>query len=400
MLPKSRLKPGSEITIPGSKSETNRLLLLQALYRQISIANASDSDDSEAMTLALAASNTIDVGHAGTAMRFLTAYFAQRPGHEVIITGSSRLQQRPIGVLVDALRQLGASVCYLGNDGCPPLRISGKALHGGRISVAANISSQFISALMMIAPKMPDGLEIELIGQATSEPYLLMTLRLLRQIGIDATYQGGIITIPHTPDVAPIEITVESDWSSASYFYALVALSEPGAELVLRSFRRDSLQGDAELPALFRHFGVSSDFEGDTLRLVKDGSAAPTIHLDLNRTPDLAQTIAVVCLGLGVSGTLSGLHTLKIKETDRIEALRAEMKKWGADVDATSDSLTFTMQHPLAGNVTVDTYDDHRMAMAFAPLMLKAPLEIRNPEVVSKSFPGFWQALMEATAPA
>lgn len=382
----------THIRISGSKSETNRALLLQALYRQIKLENASGSDDSRAMEMALASGkNVIDVGHAGTAMRFLTAYFAATPGKRTL-TGSARMKQRPIGILVDALRELGGQIEYVDKEGFPPLSIEGQTLKGGSISVNAGVSSQFLSALLLVAPKFENGLELTLKGKLTSRPYLRMTLSLLEQIGVDTSFSGDVIRIAHMPSLPISRIPIESDWSSASYFYSLVALSAIGTSMQLSSFKPSSFQGDRAVADIYRNFGVMTNFLGDVIHIEKD--AQPTVEaldLNLNDTPDLAQTLAVTCLGLGIGCRLTGLGTLRIKETDRLRAMQTELSKFGASVSITDDSLELSALQNLPMDISVSTYDDHRMALAFAPLAAKVRLSINNPEVVSKSYPEFWE---------
>ncbi len=400
----------SAIFISGSKSETNRLLLLQALYPNIYLENISNSDDSEVMTKALLdnsqittvlplGAREIDIHHAGTAMRFLTAYFSQKEGQEVVLTGSTRMQERPISVLVEALKQLGADIEYVNNFGFPPLHICGKKLTKNKVSLPANVSSQYISALLLIAPKLENGLELTLIGEITSIPYIKMTLALLNEIGVETSFIGNKIVVTSSAVVPPTMITIESDWSSASYFYSIVALSKIGTEIKLSSYKRNSLQGDAALVEIYNNFGVTTTFEDKSiiLRKSKTHNPQPTTH-NLNNSPDIAQTIAVTCFGLGIECHLTGLHTLKIKETDRLEALKAELTKLGANIEVTNDSLKLVSQEVLPfrkdlGRDSVSTYQDHRMAMAFAPLALKTNITIENAEVVSKSYPTFWKDL-------
>ncbi|NMH27253.1 3-phosphoshikimate 1-carboxyvinyltransferase [Flavobacterium silvaticum] len=382
------------LKLSGSKSETNRLLLLQALFPSVQLQNTSDSDDSIAMKEALASSgNLIDVHHAGTAMRFLTAYFASAQGKSVVITGSDRMKQRPVGLLVDALRQLGADIEYENADGFPPLRINGKKLSGSKVSLQANVSSQFISALLLIAPSLPNGIELELLGEITSVPYINMTLSLLRQVGVEASFTGNIIKVKPQNEIGKTVVEVESDWSSASYFFSIVALSPIGTSLQLRSFRKDSFQGDSELVRLYEDFGVASQFSDTNLTLTKTGMPSEQITFDLNKTPDIAQTIVVTAFGLGLNCNLTGLHTLKIKETDRLEALKTELTKLGANISVTSDSLSLSPSAQINSGISIDTYNDHRMAMAFAPLALRTAISINNAEVVSKSYPAFWDDL-------
>jgi 3-phosphoshikimate 1-carboxyvinyltransferase len=383
------------VRITGSKSESNRMLILQALYPGITLENLSNSDDSAVMQKALKiTSGTVDIHHAGTAMRFLTAFYASRPGCDVILTGSARMKERPVELLVNALKDLGASIEYLEKTGFPPLKISGRALERESVTVKANISSQYISALMLIAPSLPNGLEIFLDGHVTSTPYILMTLDLLRSLGIKCSYRDRIITIQSQNEIPAKTVRIESDWSSASYYYSLAAISQT-ADIELSNFRMNSLQGDSCLQEIYRHFGVVSKFKDDNLILEKRPCKKPKrIVEDLQNSPDIAQTIAVTCLALGVECELSGLHTLKIKETDRLEALKAEIEKFGARVKVTQDNLQLSPPATFNSGVSVATYNDHRMAMAFAPLAIKIPLNIQDAEVVSKSYPGFWEDMI------
>lgn len=390
-LPGQIKKAGIEIT--GSKSETNRLLLLQALYPSVSINGASESDDSDAMRMALASTDKIiDIHHAGTAMRFLAAYFAIQEGREVVLTGSARMKERPIGILVSALQALGADIAYLDKEGFPPVRIKGSKLIGGSVSIAADTSSQYITALMLIAPKLANGLTITLQGDITSRTYIEMTCSLLREAGIACFFAGKVITIAPVAEIRPATITVESDWSSASYFYSIIAMASIGTELSLQSYKPDSRQGDSALVSIYEKFGVVTQFNpNNSITLKKVSEVENALHLDLNNSPDIAQTIAVTCLGLHKGCVLTGLHTLKIKETDRLEALKCELQKFGASVSITADSLSLEAPHIIKNDVTVETYNDHRMAMAFAPLALCAvSIIIKDAGVVSKSYPSFW----------
>ncbi len=383
-----------EIKITGSKSESNRALILKALYPSISLSNLSNSDDTSVLQEALkATSGSVDIHHAGTAMRFLTAYFSTQEGVETILTGSSRMQERPIKLLVNALKDLGADIQYLEKEGFPPLKIKGKALNKSYVKVQANISSQYISALMLIAPSLPYGLKIELEGPITSTPYIEMTLYLLRSFNIQAKFEGQLITIESKKNIDPKSLAIESDWSSASYYFSLAALSDK-AEFKLSNFREASLQGDSQIVAIYKELGVHTSFNDNSILLKKDSNKKPRgLHLDLQNMPDMAQTIAVTCLGLGIGCELKGLHTLKIKETDRLVALKNELEKFGAKVEITHNSLSLNPCSSLKKNIEIETYKDHRMAMAFAPLALKVPLKINDAEVVSKSYPEFWKDL-------
>ena len=392
----------TNLQISGSKSETNRLLVLQALYPNLVLENTSSSDDSEVMLNALQnfqlpTSNfqLVDVHHAGTAMRFLTAYFAIQEGREVIVTGSPRMKERPIIILVDALNQLGAEITYEEKEGFPPLRIRGNKIVKNRVALPANVSSQYISALLLIAPKLENGLELVLEGEITSLPYIKMTLDFLNQIGVKTLFENNTIKVTHHPLPNTQQlITVESDWSSASYWYSIVALSEIGFQVTLSNFKKNSLQGDSALVEIYKNFGVQTVFNDKEISLSKVETLIPeTLNLNLNNYPDLAQTIAVTCFGLGISCQLAGLHTLKIKETDRLEALQTELTKLGADIQVTSEALRLQPAASIKSNIVISTYQDHRMAMAFAPLVLKTTLIIEEAEVVSKSYPTFWNDL-------
>ena len=391
------------IEVTGSKSETNRLLLLQALYPNLNIENTSNSDDSEAMLRALQNSQLptpnsqlVDVHHAGTAMRFLTAFFAIQEGKEVVLTGSSRMKERPIKILVEALNQLGAEITYEENEGFPPIRIKGKKLTENKVSLPANVSSQYISALLLIAPKLENGLELTLEGEITSIPYIRMTLSLLEEIGIETSFENNKIKVTHHPSpIIQQPITIESDWSSASYWYSLIALSEIGTQISLSSYKKNSLQGDSVLVDIYKNFGVETTFnEDNSITIIKTKNCQLSIvSYQLNNSPDIAQTIAVTCFGLGIGCDLVGLHTLKIKETDRLEALKIELSKLGAEISVTDESLHLKPSTTISENIAIKTYQDHRMAMAFAPLALQVPIKINDAEVVSKSYPHFWNDL-------
>jgi 3-phosphoshikimate 1-carboxyvinyltransferase len=387
------------LQITGSKSETNRLLLLKAFYPTILLENTSNSDDSVVMLKALSTAcqtELVEVHHAGTAMRFLTAFFAIQENREVVLTGSSRMQERPIKILVDALRQLGAEITYEENEGFPPIRIKGKKLIQNKVSLPANVSSQYISALLLIAPKLENGLELTLKGEITSIPYIKMTLSLLNEIGVETSFVGNKITVKSLSLIPnPLSLIVESDWSSASYYYSIVALSEIGTSITLSSYKKNSLQGDSVLVEIYKKLGVETKYNSDnSISISKSFNIQPkTINLNLNDAPDIAQTIAVTCFGLGFDCHLEGLQTLKIKETDRLEALKNELEKLGAKVSTTNDSLTIISTGILRSNIKIETYQDHRMAMAFAPLAVKTEIVIEDAAVVSKSYPDFWRDL-------
>ena len=383
------------ITITGSKSESNRLLILKALYPDLEIKNLSNSDDTQLTQKALRNNESIiDIHHAGTAMRFLTAFFSVKPDSEVVLTGSSRMQDRPIELLVEALRSLGAEIEYVNKKGFPPLKITGKKIDFSQVALPANISSQYISALMLIAPSLENGLEIDLIGETTSIPYIKMTQILLNNLGFKTFFNNNKIKISPADKITLNQWNVESDWSSASYFYSVVAIAN-ASEITLESYYSESLQGDSDLVSIYNKIGVTTVFNNGSITLSKtpDFALPKVLDLDLRNTPDLAQTIAVSCFGLGVDCNLTGLHTLKIKETDRLEALRIEFEKLGAIISITNNSLELRFSGVINQNISINTYNDHRMAMAFAPLGIKVPIVINNSEVVSKSYPGFWKDL-------
>lgn len=387
----------STITITGSKSESNRSLLLAALFPDIKIENISNSDDAQVMAKGLKISDgTVDIHHAGTAMRFLTGYFSSQEGKEVILTGSKRMTERPIKILVDALKSLGAEISYVQEDGYPPIKIKGQKIVKDKVSLPANVSSQYISSLLLIAPSLENGLELELVGKITSVPYIKMTLALLEEIGVETSFEGNIIKVSAKDKVAPTTLVVESDWSSASYFYGICALAAPGTEITLSAYKQKSLQGDSVLADIYTSFGVETTFGENKITLRKtDKKVLAENEFDLANAPDIAQTIAVTCFGLGVGCHLIGLHTLKIKETDRLEALHTELSKLGADISVTDKTLTIIPSKTIIPEVAIDTYNDHRMAMAFAPLAMKTTMFVNDAEVVSKSYPDFWNDLKQ-----
>ncbi len=382
-----------EIQITGSKSESNRLLILQQLYPNLKVLNLSNSDDTNLMLKALANKGAeINIGHAGTTMRFLTSLLSIQEGKEVILTGSGRMKERPIQILVNALRTLGADISYTENEGFAPLLIKGKKLEGGKVRIDGNVSSQYISSLLLIAPSLAKGIEIEFDGAITSVPYIKMTLSLLEELGIPTSFSGQKITVASKDKIQDTTVTVESDWSSASYYYSLVALSE-GGKIILNSYKQKSLQGDSVLAEIYKSFGVKTTFSEHSIQLEKrkDFENPTTVAFDLIKAPDIAQTIAVTCFGMGISCDLSGLHTLKIKETDRLVALENELTKLGAEIEVTNETLHLKASRKIKSDVSIATYQDHRMAMAFAPLLLKTSLRIEEANVVSKSYPTFWE---------
>ncbi len=397
------------IHLPASKSISNRALIISALSGNLDLLeNISDCDDTHVMVEAL--NNmppTIDIMAAGTAMRFLTAYLSVSPGIHTI-TGTERMLHRPIGVLVDALHQLGARIDYVGEEGFPPLRIEGKRLEGGKLQLAGNVSSQYISALLMIAPTMCHGLELELTGGIISHPYIDMTLAIMTRFGADARWTSSNTLKVEPVAYKPTPYIIENDWSAASYWYQIAALSSDSkAEITLPGLFADSTQGDRAVQKLFLPLGVSTEFTPQGVMLKKKTEITKHYEADLLPNPDLAQTLAVTCSMLGIPFKLSGLQTLRIKETDRIVALQQELAKLGYPLqeqktetaDGNGDLLLCwdgerSLEQPMPH---IDTYEDHRMAMAFAPCALtRGKIEINNPEVVSKSYPTYWQTLLQA----
>ena len=390
--------PQASIFLSGSKSESNRLLILQALYPDIEIENIASCDDTTILQKALASQeDMLDIHHAGTAMRFLTAYLAATTQKEITLTGSPSMCQRPIGPLVAALRDMGAAITYTGKQGYPPLKIAPATLSGD-VTIDAGMSSQYISALALIGPYLKKGLTLTLKGNITSKPYIDMTLSLLSSIGAKSTFKGHDIRILPLKKSNKVKIAVEGDWSSASYFYSLVALSKKRC-VHLSSFKTNSLQADATLASLYETLGVTTTaIDSQTIALSKNDAPLPAgFKADLTPSPDLAQTIAVTCFGLGIACHLTGLHTLKIKETDRLVALQNELTKLGAVVHITQDTLLLESHEIAFGNRTQDieiaTYDDHRMAMAFGVLAELFCVTIQDPMVVTKSYPAFYSDL-------
>ena len=389
------------VTLPASKSISNRALVIYALSgcRQLP-ENLSDCDDTAVIMRALATMpEVIDIKAAGTAMRFMTALLASTPDVVHLLTGSERMRHRPIKVLVDALRHLGADISYAGEEGFPPLRIVGRHLEGGRIEVAGNVSSQFITALLLIGPVLKRGLTLHLTGAIISRPYIDLTLCTMREYGAGVEWTG-VDTIEVKPGgYHPRPFTIENDWSAASYWYEMAALSQDDeAEVGLRGLVDGSKQGDSSVRYIFSLLGVKTTFQ-DGVTLRKSGHCVRHLEYDFTNVPDLAQTIVVTCCALGVSFHFTGLQTLKIKETDRIEALKTELRKLGfvlTDVGGRELIWDGRRTTPPAAHPAIDTYDDHRMAMAFAPLSLQAPISINNPQVVSKSYPHFWRDLQAA----
>ena len=390
-------KINEKITISGSKSESNRLLILQNLFPEVSIENLSDSDDSVHMQHALSTDKeTVNIGHAGTAMRFLTSSFAIKEGREVVLTGSERMQNRPIEILVNALKDVGAKISYEAKEGYPPIRIKGTKITTDKVQINGNVSSQYISSLLLIAAKLEKGLEIELVGKITSVPYIKMTLSLLNQLGIETSFEGNFIKVQPKKSIKKQTIVVESDWSSASYFYSIIALSSIGSKIQLSAYKKESLQGDSCLAEIYQHFGVETHFDATfiTLKKVRE-TKKETLEIDLVDAPDIAQTIAVTCFAEKIACNLKGLHTLKIKETDRLVALNDELTNLGALISVTDKSLHLEISSEINKNISIKTYKDHRMAMAFAPLALRVPIKILEAEVVTKSYQKFWDDMQQ-----
>ena len=385
----------NEIQITGSKSESNRLLILQKLFGNFEIKNISNSQDTKLLQKALNSDEkTIDIHHAGTAMRFLTSFFAVQEGVEKILTGSERMKQRPIKPLVEALRELGADIEYLENEGFPPLKIKGKKLEKNVVEIPADISSQFITSLILVGGKLKNGLTIKLLGEITSKPYIEMTLKLLSEIsGKSIILKDKTIQIPNIK-TQKIAFTVESDWSSASYFYSFSALNRQ--KITLKNFNKNSLQGDSRIAEIYsQFFGIDTIFNENQQEITlipKNNFSLPQfIQLNMNDCPDIAQTVCVTAAALKIPFEIGGLATLKIKETDRLSALQNELKKIGCKTEITDNSIKSILYTNPEKNISIATYGDHRMAMAFAPYSLIQEIEIQNSEVVEKSFPDFWE---------
>jgi 3-phosphoshikimate 1-carboxyvinyltransferase len=402
------------VQLTGSKSECNRALIIEALSKgKVKVENISDAADTVTLAGILKSKiksqkskvlagdkseiensiSEINIGPAGTAMRFLTAYFTLQDD-EVILTGSERMKQRPIGILVDALRKLGADIEYEENDGFPPLRIKGGFEQlTNTISIKGNISSQYITALLLIASQLPQGLQLHIEGDLTSKPYVEMTLAMLQQAGIQHHWNDNVISIAHQ-EFRETSLPVEPDWSAASYWYAIAALADE-ANLFLPGLTQYSLQGDSVITEIMANFGITSQFKDGGVHLQKEVKPIARKIFDLKECPDLAQTIIVVCAALGHEATFTGLETLKIKETDRVKALQNELAKIGVKLTEKGQvyKLDCSEKH-IPAKVFINTYEDHRMAMAFAPLALLIPeVEFEDADVVEKSYPAFWKDL-------
>lgn len=388
----------ADISLPASKSISNRALILNALaYSPHTIENLSDCDDTRVMIKALDSNSTsFDIGAAGTAMRFLTAFLSKTVG-EWVITGSKRMKERPIRLLVEALNSLGGRIEYIERTGYPPLKIYGSALTGGEIQLNGGVSSQYISALMMIAPYMQKGLKIILEGNVISVPYILMTLNMMRDFGVRASFENNIIEIK-PQSYKPVQYSIESDWSAASYWYEILSIADKG-QIFLKGLNKDSYQGDSKVADLFEQLGVNTAYQANGVLLTANGNTTSEFEYDFTNQPDLAQTFAVTCCLKNIPFLFKGVQSLKIKETDRVAALINELKKLG-----------FVLTEPAEGQLawngkktpvdeiippTISTYDDHRMAMAFAPVALIRPIIIEDPDVVSKSYPAFWDDIAQ-----
>lgn len=389
-----------EIHLPGSKSISNRILVIKALSGlDFSIQNLSDSDDTTHLKEALENYSTksiINVGHAGTDMRFLTAFLSLKNG-EYELTGSERLQQRPIKDLVDTLRIHGADIQYKKHEGFPPLKIKGKQLQGGSVEISGKVSSQFITALLLIAPYLKNGLELIIKDELVSQPYVHMTIELMKEFGASVTWNDNKIMVSPIPyNYHKKEFIVESDWSAASYYYSLVALSKPRTQLTIKSLFKNSLQADAAGEIIYKNFGIETNFSDNEITISKiSETSSSELKLDFIQCPDIAQTIVCTCIGLEVPFHFTGLQTLKVKETDRIVALQNELKKFGYFMETTDNSMQWQKVKSVpTDNLSIATYNDHRMAMCFAPLcLLHENIIIENAEVVSKSYPLFWKHL-------
>ena len=386
------------IVLNGSKSISNRVLIIQALCEEeFEIKNLSSSDDTIALQRALASTeSTIDIGAAGTTMRFLTAYFAVFGNQKIVLTGSERMKQRPIKILVDALLELGADVKYLENETCPPLLINAQKVKGGKLNINATVSSQYLSALLLIAPALENGLELTLVGELVSRPYLEMTLNLMSYFGVKSEWKDNTIFIRPQKYKAK-SITIEADWSAASYHYGVMAFAEKG-KLKLKGLFENSVQGDSVLSSMMEFFGIQTTFLEDGVELSKVGVSGENFEFDFVKCPDLAQTIAVVCAGLKVKGVFKGLQTLAIKETDRTKALQTEFSKMNVSFERVGDAWEIYPENiVLDKKISIDTYHDHRMAMSFAPLSMffDNPMIVNQPNVVSKSYFYYWRDLEE-----
>ena len=399
-IKKSPIIEPCKIAVPASKSESNRALIIRAIAGKGEVLNLSTARDTQTMERLLRSKDhVLDVIDAGTTMRFLTAFLSMK-GYDHVITGTPRMCDRPIGILVEALRQLGAEINYLEKDGYPPLSIKGFRSSGqSEIKMKGDVSSQYISAILMIGPMLENGLSLELIGKISSRPYIEMTLGIMKYFGVSGISQGNNIHIPRG-DYQESVFKVDPDWSGASYWYAIAALADV-AHVLLKDFSLPSYQGDSRVKDIMSELGVNSEFNDDGLLLTKT-KHSDHVEFDFTDVPDLAQTVAVVCAAKGISAHMTGLESLRIKETDRIAALQNELSKIGGNlVEKSKHEWELIPGQPdsLPEKIDVNTYDDHRMAMAFAPLATKMNVQIENPTVVNKSYPSFWADMERAGFP-
>ena len=394
----------TKVDLPASKSISNRILILNALSKsKFSIENLSNSDDTQVLMKALLSlqkeNTTFDIGAAGTSMRFLTAYLAQKEGIWTV-TGTERMKNRPIKILVDSLREIGGKIEYMEKEGFPPLKIYGRQLSGGTIYLNGGVSSQYLSALMMIAPLTQQGLDIQLEGNIISRPYIDMTIRLMQTFGVETGWNGQQIRI-EPQSYQPVPFKVENDWSAASYWYEIMALAGNFADVELTGLEQNSIQGDSKVAKLFESI-VATEYlpslRGVLTTKQSSSRLSPTINYDFTNEPDLAQTLVVTCCLLDIPFYFTGLQSLRIKETDRISALQTELRKLGYAVKTSETTMEWTGERcNVEPNPVISTYEDHRMAMAFAPVCLKTgKIRIENPGVVSKSYPRFWKDLENA----
>ncbi|HNO01204.1 MAG TPA: 3-phosphoshikimate 1-carboxyvinyltransferase [Chitinophagales bacterium] len=388
-----------EVQLNGSKSISNRVLIIDALCNhQLQLENISNADDTVFLQQILQSNDAVlDAGAGGTTFRFLTAYLSTQEGREVVLTGSERMQQRPIKILVDALLQLGADISYVNKEGFPPLRIRGKKLKGGKISLPADTSSQYITALLLIAPTLQEGLTLELIGKIVSVPYIKMTLKIMEYFGVKSTFTNNIITV-ESSQYEPKPFYIEGDWSAASYYYSIAILAKE-ATITLKGLTAQQIQGDAVIADIATKFGVQTTYNNNAVTLTKIAQVQPAhFQYDFLECPDLAQTVVSFCAALQTAMNCNGLQTLRIKETDRIAALDIELQKLGlaslVEIDSNAWKLNILDQSQININLPIHTYEDHRMAMAFAPLVIKTnEILIEEPNVVTKSYPLFWKDL-------
>ena len=385
-----------ELKVPASKSISNRLLIIQALCKKpFKIDNISDSEDTKVLIKALNSHSSVaDIGHAGTSMRFLTAFFASQTG-EKILTGSQRMKERPIGNLVEALKSLGADINYSEKQGYPPLHILGKQLEGGRVSIDSSVSSQFISALLLSAPTFKNGLVLELENKVISSSYIELTCRMMEYMGVHVEKEKNCLRVSPQEYFAR-DIVVEGDWSGVSYWYQIAAFADK-AELFIHSLQPNSFQGDARCAEIFDMLGIKTSYEPNGIRIKKMGILPKHFAYDFIESPDVVQTLAVTCVMLHIPFRFSGTQSLRIKETDRIAALQIELAKFGAKLLYSNDGVlewNGELQKIKNNRINIHTYDDHRMALAFAPIaMLGYEIVIENPQVVIKSYPEYWNDL-------